>query len=393
LFARICVMRRPDPIMKIAFIIWDYSPSRGGQERYLSRLAGALRAGGREVHVIAARFGGGESGGLVFHRVPLPRLGRTLGTLFFARRARGLVAREGFDITSGMARCYPLDVYRMGSGLHRVWLRRRGGAARLFSYLRPYTWLVLYLEKRIFDPANCRRIIANSRLCREQLISLYDYPAGKVEVVYNGVDHDFFHPRVRDLHRGEVLKRMGLPEERPAGLFVSNNLGRKGLDLVLRALALPEAGGHSLLVAGRGNASKFEKLARRLGVRERVRFAGAVADVRPLYGAADYLVLPTRYDPFANVCLEAMACGLPVVTTRWNGASEVIEEGASGFILPDPPDASSCAAAMGRAGSADSRARLSGAARAASLAFTVRRNAEETLAVYEKVMEEKRSRA
>jgi UDP-glucose:(heptosyl)LPS alpha-1,3-glucosyltransferase len=377
--------------MKIAFLIWDYSPSRGGQERYLSRLVGALLTRGQEIHVFATRCEAGLSPRIRFHRVSISGWGASLKTLSFLRKARRMLARERFDIVSGMTRFYPLDAYRMGSGVHKVWMRRKAdrAPARWISYARPFNWLALCLERAIFDPAHCRQIIANSQLCRRQLLSLYRYPAERVTVVYNGVDHDYFHPRLRDEHRVAVLNRLGLPLNKPVAIFVSNNLKRKGLDAVIRALALVSDAAPSLLVAGGGRAARYIALARRLGLAARIRFLGRVADVRPYYGASDFLVLPTRYDPFANVCLEAMACGLPVITSRDNGAAEIIDEGADGFILADPADAHTLAHRIAALSDEGIRAPLSAAARKKSLGFTVERNAEETVAVYRTIQEER----
>lgn len=380
--------------MKIAFLIWDYAPSRGGQERYLSRLAGAIARRGHEIHIFATRCEHGADAGMRFHRVPVPAAGPSVRAICYIRQARAMLARERFDIVSGLTRFYPLDVYRMGSGLHKVWLRKKSmnPLARIISYTRPFTWLALYLEGRMFDAHRCSRIIANSRLCRDQLLSLYRYPADRTTVVYNGVDHDFFHPRLRTQHRDEVLRRVGLPGDKPLALFVSNNLRRKGLDTALRAISVIGSGAPSLVVAGAGCTGRFRSLARKLGIAERVRFLGRVPDVRPYYGAADYLILPTRYDPFANVCLEAMACGLPVVTTRDNGAAELIEEGVNGLVIADPDDSEAIARGMGLLADGAARGRMAEAAREKSLAFTVDRNAEETLAVYRHAQEERDAR-
>lgn len=381
--------------MKIAFVIHDYTPSRGGQERYLARLIGALSTRGHDLHVFASRCEPGAGRGFAFHRVAVPAwAGPSLRAIIFIRNARRMLSAGEWDIVSGLARFYPLDVYRMGGGVHRVWLREKAdtAAGRMVSYTRPFTWLALRLEKRIFDPRRCRRIVTNSRLCRDQLLGLYPYPPGRVSVIYNGVDHEAFHPRLRAAHREAIRAKLGIPGDAPTALFVSNNPGRKGLETALNAIALPQGDRTYLLVAGRGRTERFAARARELGVAGRARFLGHVSDIRPCYGAADYLVLPTRYDPFANVCLEAMACGLPVVTTRMNGASEIIGEGAEGFVIADPRDAGALAGAMGALAGAEARARMAGAARMKSLAFTVEANAEATLEVYRQVREEKDER-
>jgi UDP-glucose:(heptosyl)LPS alpha-1,3-glucosyltransferase len=381
--------------MKIAFLIWDYSPSRGGQERYLSRLIGELTGRGHEIHVFATRCEGAAAAGVTFHRVPAVDWGPCLRTISYLRTTRRMLATERFDIVSGLTRFYPLDVYRMGSGLHKVWLMRKAeeAAGHLIPYTRPFTWLALFMEGKMFNPAYCRHIIANSRLCAEQLQALYGYPPDRITVIYNGVDHDSFHPGLRHQHREEVLRRLGIPAGAPVALFVSNNLKRKGLETVLRSLVRTQGERPALLVVGGGSQGRWLSLAQNLRIADQVRFLGRVPDVRPYYGAADFLALPTRYDPFANVCLEAMACGLPVITTRDNGAAEIIEDGGDGFILDRPDNVTSLARKMSALADGEMRARMASAAREKSLGYTIGRNADETLAVYRRVMEERSDRA
>lgn len=381
--------------MKIAFLIWDYSPSRGGQERYLSRLIGVLRRRGHEIHVLAAHTEPDAAADIRFHKVPVPDITASMRTILYLKKGRAVLSEEKFDIVSGLTRFYPLDVYRMGSGLHRVWMRKKADSlpGRLSSYARPFNWLAMIIEARIFTPSNCRHIIANSRLCRGQLLDFYRYPPERVSVVYNGIDHEQFHPRLRAEYRSSALERLRIPEGKTVALFAANNLRRKGLDAVIKALARPVAENAYLLVAGKGNAGTFLALAAKLGVAGRMRFLGHVDDVRPYYGAADVLVLPTRYDPFANVCLEAMACGLPVITTRDNGASEIITEQINGWLLSSPADSAGIAARLAEMGSNAAREQMSKAARNGSLPYTIERNAAETLDIYTRVLEEKHGRS
>ena len=155
--------------------------------------------------------------------------------------------------------------------------------------------------------------------------------------MYPGVDVSRFHAGGRAQRRAAARRNLGIAEDEIVFLFVANNFRRKGLDLVLRALRrvdLRQARAR-LLVVGAGRRWLFGPLALLLGVSDWVTFAGASQEVEKFYGAADVFVLPTRYDPFAAVCLEAMACGLPVITTMMNGAAELIETGRSGFVL-DP---------------------------------------------------------
>jgi UDP-glucose:(heptosyl)LPS alpha-1,3-glucosyltransferase len=377
--------------MKIAFLISNYLPSRGGQERFLSRLIGAIDKKEHEIHVYASRFEEPAEPGVFRHTVKVPAKNSFLKTIFFIAGARAMLQNGRYDIVSAMTRFYPADIYRMGSGLHRVWLRKKSDSftGRLISYLRPFNRLALFIESRIFDIRNCSYIIANSNLCRRQLIQNYSYPPERVKVVYNGIDHRLFNPGLRGKHREQVLTELNLPPEQPVGIFVSMNLKRKGLDVLIKAMSLAKNKRLSLIVAGRGRFKSYLDLAKRLGVAGRVRFVGQVGDVKPYYGAADFLVLPTLYDPFANVCLEALACGLPVITTEDNGASELIHDGQNGFTVADPRDPPELAAALDSVSAEGALPEFSKEARKSSLPFTVERNASETIATYREALREK----
>jgi UDP-glucose:(heptosyl)LPS alpha-1,3-glucosyltransferase len=150
----------------------------------------------------------------------------------------------------------------------------------------------------------------------------------RLQVIYNGVDLDAFHPRLREEHGFALRQKVGVGDTVPVMLFVGSGYERKGLPTLLHALSLMSRSDARLWVIGRDkDESLMRKLAQTLGVDDRVLFLGAQADVKPFYGAADVFALPTLYDPFPNAALEALACGLPIVTTSTCGAAELIDEG------------------------------------------------------------------
>ncbi|HEY1582956.1 MAG TPA: glycosyltransferase family 4 protein, partial [Chthoniobacterales bacterium] len=162
----------------------------------------------------------------------------------------------------------------------------------------------------------------NSQLVKREAVEYYGYPEARIDVVPNGVPLRDFRtdPETRRLRR-KVLR---LDEEEIAVLFVGSGWQRKGVRFAVRAVnSLGK--NFRLLVAGRGR--------KRLARGRSIHRLGAVRDLPALYAAADIFLLPTLYDPFSNACLEAMASGLPVITTRDNGFSEIIENGVHGSIL------------------------------------------------------------
>jgi UDP-glucose:(heptosyl)LPS alpha-1,3-glucosyltransferase len=169
----------------------------------------------------------------------------------------------------------------------------------------------------------------------------HGWPADRMRVVYNGVDAEKFSPHLRHTLRAPLRLRLGLRNERLL-LIVAHNFELKGVPALLRATALLVQDGrpiHLAVVGGKPSAlPAYRRAARRLGIDAAVTFAGPVADAAPWYAAADVYVQPTFYDPCSLVVLEALACGLPVITSRYNGAGELLNEGVEGFVLDDPSD-------------------------------------------------------
>lgn len=155
----------------------------------------------------------------------------------------------------------------------------------------------------------------------------------------NGVDIERFHPRNRQ-YREEIRKRYGIGDEFVI-LFVSNNFRMKGLRYLLEALFRLKKEGHSpfkLLILGRDRQNPYLRLAKKLGILEEVIFAGSTDEPEKYYGTADLLAHPTFYDACSLTVLEALASGLPVITTLSNGAGGIITPGQEGFLISDPQD-------------------------------------------------------
>lgn len=381
--------------MKIALVNHSFSLSHGGLERFSVNLATALHAEGHEVHAFAQRFADLPAG-VTEHRLEVPRKPSFWRIFGFHRSAARAVQAHAFDVVYGLARFAPLDVYRMGDGVQKHWMRIRYPFApwRWLNYLiNPAHLCNLYLERRILSGRDCRRIVTNSRLCGDHAQRYYGVPAERIDVVYNGVNHQIFNPESMAKLRDEVRRELGLKDDDLALLHISNNWPRKGLGVLLQAVAQLGAQGRHLhvLVVGRGRPAPFRKLAARLGLAERLHLVGETAQVQRYYAAGDLMVLPTLYDPFSNVCLEAMACGMAVVTTAENGASELIRPGENGYIQKNPRDVRELADCLGQCLTRDALASMGAAARTTALPFTREKNMRQTLAVFSRVLREKQS--
>ena len=320
--------------MRVAFVRQRYNPY-GGAERFIERAAAALRRDGTEVTLIARRWKeGGE-----FLKVDPPYFGRLWRDRSFARAARDSWERGGFDLVQSHERIPGCDLYRAGDGVHAQWLDYRLADAppleRLAVRASLYHRYVCAAECAMFEHPRLRAVICNSKMVRGEILKRFSLDEKKLHVIYNGVDTEYFSPREATRTGGCRL------------LFVGSGFARKGLDTLLQALARTDG---RLTVVGRDREqARFAALAATLGVADRVRFAGGVDDVRPFYADADLLVLPTRYDPFPNAVLEALAMGVPALVSDRCGAAEVIVHGESGYLC--------------RAGDADQLAGLLNASR------------------------------
>jgi len=226
-------------------------------------------------------------------------------------------------------------------------------------------------------------IMANSEQVAREIARHYAPLSAPVKIVRNGVDLELFHPRARATLGPGTRTTLGLGRDDVVLLFLGSGFTRKGLAFLLHALGhLPAKDRPSLLVVGKGRAEPHLALARRLGLNGRVRFLGVVADPLPFYAAADAFVLPSLYDPSSNACLEAMAVGLPVVTTRANGASELIEDGREGWVVDDPHDTEALAERLSRLVDVTARLEMGRRARDRVEAYPWDRHLQEVLALY-----------
>lgn len=313
--------------MRIALVIERFEP-RGGVESVSWNVARGLAEAQDEVHVFARQAT--SCPGVEIHRLRVPRFWQPLRVLAFSHAAARETARERFDVVHSFSRTLHQDVYRAGGGSHADYLERSydrvGGSLRRIS---PRHAVLLAIERRVFaDPHQI--VQCNSAMVQREISDRYGVPEGRLVVVENGVDLERFHP---DRHQaeGEALRHSLAAKDRTIWLFAGSGFRRKGLDTALRALAAHDSPEVELWVAGGDPPQPWVAQSRRLGVEGRVRFLGPRDDLEIVYAAVDVVFLPTRYDAFANVCLEAAAAGLPVVTSSSNGAADFVKK-AGGLV-------------------------------------------------------------
>jgi len=386
--------------LKVALVHQTYS-RMGGREHYVANLADGLLERGHEVHLFCAKVRAEPPEALRIHRVFRLNVNGLTRTASFALAAQASVRRHEFDIVHGFGDIAKQDVLRLGGGCHREFRKRVLLSAdaplrrRMSARLSPHQWVQLALESARLKKGNFIKLIVNSRTVRDQIGKYFDVSDEDVRVVYNGVDLERFDAHRFENARDDIRGSLGLSKENLAILFLGSGFFLKGLDTLLGAFgrAATELPGARLLVAGRDRRQgAYERLAERYGVGARARFVGTTDEPERLYAAADVFVLPSRYDASANTVLEAMACGLPVITSSGNGAKEFIEEGKEGFVLEASTDGDGLAALILGLSSEEKREAMGRAARKKAMLFPLKRNLEETLGVYAEVVELKKRR-
>ena len=307
--------------LNIGFVRRGYSQT-GGAEAYLKRLAHGVAEAGHDTQLITTdKWPRNE---WPFGTIRRVQSGSVMG---FADGLEQMRPQIRCNVLMSLERVWNCDVYRAGDGVHRGWLtRRRKFEIPLERFVRGLNRKhrdILQLEKALFANRGTQRVIVNSQMVKSEIVDLYGYSAEKIDIVRNGVplEQFRFNPELREKSRDDLKLKPG----EVALLLAGSGWERKGLRFAIAAMALCHNQKMRLFVAGRGNQHSYKS--------KRVQFLGELANLLPMYSAADIFILPTMYDPFSNACLEALTCGLPVITTRDNGFSEVIEDGVHGSIV------------------------------------------------------------
>lgn len=317
---------------RLAIVRQKYRPD-GGAERFVSRALEALSAHDMELNVITRQWQGERQDNWHIHICDPMKLGRISREKGFADAARTLWQRENFDIVQSHERIVGCDIYRAGDGVHRRWLMQRArilpGWRGKWLFLDRYHRYVMQAERAMYQAPELKAVICNAEMVKQEIIEDFSIPANKIHVIYNAIDSSRFVPANEDL-RAKLRDEMAIPQNAVALVFVGSGFERKGLACAIKAIANSD---RYLIVVGQDKADKqYQALAQSLGCQNRVRFMGMQKNTLPFYQAVDGLLLPTLYDPFPNVILEAMACGLPVITSPTCGGAEFITTGQNGYV-------------------------------------------------------------
>lgn len=378
--------------MRLAIVRQRYNPF-GGAERFVERALAALVSQGTQVTLIARSWEGASQAG--FEKIicdPPPSGvfgvfgGRTGRDRAFARCVQHAIAECNFDLVQSHERIPGCSIFRAGDGVHAAWLAHRTPTLtpgqRFAQKISSYHRYVLATECAMFAHPALQAVVCNSQMVAAEIEQHYGLERSKMHVIYNGVDTEDFHPRLAGIHRQATRLRLGIPETVPLLLFVGSGYERKGVPQLLQAFAsMNRREAHLIIIGADRKLHAMKALAASLDLAARAHFQGPVQDVRPYYAAADGFVLPTIYDPCPNAALEAMACGLPMVTTIACGAKEWVEEAVNGWVV-DMSTAGALQAALENLCANAGNAMMRAQARSAVAHLDLRNMSEQLLALY-----------
>lgn len=396
--------------MRIGLVLDHFDPSRGGVEQWTDQFARQLLRLGHEVHVVATSFATVPDRSSIVQGVGGTRTGtRSVRTNWVVpHRIPSLASRiERARAAEETLRDLDLDViHDMGFGWYCDLLQPHGGSrlaaeernlALLPAWLRPIKRVIAPMLPRYREFAELTRlqlrsspgpvVLALSRMVYKDMQRLHDLPDARLRLIYNGVDVERFTPDFGRDRRQATRTRLGIKDDELMFLIVAHNLRLKGVPTLIRALGLLRREGTAAkaVVVGGKRSRAMKQLAKWHQVEHDITFVGPVADPRDFYAAADVYVQPTFYDPCSLVVLEAMACGLPVITSSFNGAGELLTPGKQGFVLNDPGDARSLAELMRQTLNADRRHAMSQEARRLALQHTFEDNVRTIVNLYEEL--------
>ena len=342
--------------LKIALVIQNAEPQRGGAERYTLNLAADLVGRGHQVYLLAQRFARNVEPAIQV------RLDGAAGTRF--RRYEVLqhslahhLTLANYDVVHAMLPVWRCDIYQPHAGIEAenfvtAHLKHPSGVGRLLArmgnQLNPKRRLFAQVEREMIMGRHPPLILCLSDYVRQSAMRHYPTRANRMSILHNGVDLARFDPAARPDAGVQLRQKLRIPPTAIMALMIAQDFRRKGLRTALHALASLSPAQQSrtvLVIVGREKPDPYQRLAARLGLADRTLFAGSTDDPYAFYRAADLFILPTSHDPCSLVVLESLAMGVPVLTTKMNGAGELIVPGQQGQVIANPADAPAFAAA------------------------------------------------
>lgn len=378
---------QPDLLRRrIAFVRQRFSRFGGG-ELMIDRIVTALASRGTGIKLIARSWE--ERPGVEFVRCDPPRFPRSKRDSRFAESACAIVTADGDLLVQSHERMPCCDIYRAGDGVHAAYLAHRargmGFFPRLFQDISPYHRDVVRLERRMFESPRLKAVIANSAMVADEISTRFDFPRAKIHQIPNGIDLSRFVPETIRPLREPAREKLGIAPAAHVLILIGSGYARKGLAVAIEALATSKCGATLLVVGHDKHERRYAALAQKFGVDNQIRLLGKRDDPRPFLAAADAMILPSIYDPFPSATIEALACGLPVITSESCGARDLVRE-LDLRLVRDAYDAAGFAEAIDAALELSSRPETGERCRALAAGFGMDAMIDKMLALYEELL-------
>ncbi len=334
---------------KIALALENFSRYGGGAESYAISLADFLLKNGWQVHYFGESWDS-EPETAIFHKITIPKyLPAWLKLLLFALYHEREVKRQHFDVILGFGNTLYMNVYQSHGGVHWLSVKRRIYAEkneikraikRLIILISLKQWTRAWIESAPFRLYPRPRIVAISKMIKEDMSSFFSVNNEDIKVVYNGVDTSRYNQNLRHDHKGPLRRQFGIRADDVVFLFVSYDLKKKGIETLVEAVSQLKQMDNTnfrVIVVGGMPYKSVSRQIKAFDIDDKIIFTGPVRSIEAYYANSDVFVLPTYYDACSLVVIEAMASGLPSITTTSNGASGIINDGKDGYIISHPP--------------------------------------------------------
>lgn len=325
--------------MNIGVIVRHFR-TEGGLERAAVELSSSMVSKGHQITIFASSCSVDLPDGMRCVNVPAWSMTNSTEFLTFCINSRRAVKSVHFDILHAHGTDAGMGGVITAHSCHRAGMdvrRRLGRTARPRRNFHIADTFLLAAERRTFREGGHKRIIAVSNGVKRELREYYDLPEEDIVVIPNGVNPREFFPASDD-EKTMLKKSLNFHPDDFILLFVANEFDRKGLRYILEALTLLKSKNIKLLVVGKDNPKPYLEYSQRLGLTDRVRFAGLQRKLTTYYQLSDVFVLPTYYEAFSLATIEAAACGVPLLVTKVNGTEDFVKDGVNGFFIQRAAD-------------------------------------------------------
>ncbi|KHD23456.1 group 1 glycosyl transferase [Vibrio caribbeanicus] len=312
--------------MKIALVHMRHAET-GGTELFLNQLSRYLAEKGEEVTIICRTHVAPSHPNIKFVKLNSFTIGKAHRIWKFAKDVEKHITQNQYDFVYGLGKTWTHDMLRIGGGTHVHFVESmKKGKLKLKDRA------AIAIERKAMAKGAYKHVVANSHKSAQEIHEAYQVPKEKISVIHNFVDTTRFD-KERVIERSKQLeKEIGLERSKPVYLFLGSGYERKGLKKAIKALSMLEFKATLLIVGRENHEADYKSYAEELGVLAQCKFLGVQSEAELFFAMADCYVLPTLYEPFGFTAIEALSCGIPVITTENCGAKEVLRPEVSTVV-------------------------------------------------------------